>query len=96
MLCRCKGWSPACIQTRESVAEFATKCKPYKLTKYEINNIINIKPTSYMEVDPIIENLDSRLGESGEEVVELVVQLFSLSADQVNLMSENNELKNVM
>ncbi|KAJ0740210.1 putative RNA polymerase subunit RPB4/RPC9, HRDC-like superfamily, Rpb4/RPC9 superfamily [Helianthus annuus] len=88
--------TPACSQTRESIAEFATKCKPYKLTKSEITNIINIRPSSFVEIDPLIENLESRLGESVEEVVELVVQLFSPPENQSNLMNESKELEDIM
>ncbi|KAD3641660.1 hypothetical protein E3N88_30884 [Mikania micrantha] len=73
---------PANSQTRESITEFVAKCKPYKLTKSEITNIINIRPSSSVEIDPLIENLDARLGESVEELVELVVQVFPPSSEQ--------------
>nr|XP_043607982.1 uncharacterized protein LOC122579812 [Erigeron canadensis] len=75
--------SVASSQTRESIAEFVTKCKPYKLTKTEIATLINIRPTSAVEIDPLIEDLDSRLGESVEELVELIVQMFPPSPDQI-------------
>ncbi|KAK9076040.1 hypothetical protein SSX86_004371 [Deinandra increscens subsp. villosa] len=74
--------TPACNQTREIIAEFVTKCRPYRLTKSEITNIIGIRPSSNVEIDPIVVNLGSRLGESVEEVVELVVQLLPPPQDQ--------------
>ncbi|KVH95134.1 uncharacterized protein LOC112527879 [Cynara cardunculus var. scolymus] len=74
--------SAACSQTRESIAEFVTKCKPYKLTKSEIVSIVNVRPSSAVEIDPLIEDLDSRLGESAEELVELVLQVFPPPPDQ--------------
>ncbi|KAI3812609.1 hypothetical protein L1987_17320 [Smallanthus sonchifolius] len=89
--------SAACSQTRESITEFVAKCKPYKLTKSEITNIINIRPSSYVEIDPLIENLDSRLGESVEELVELVVQVFPPSSEQSKPdENESKELKDIM
>ncbi|KAK9052860.1 hypothetical protein SSX86_029490 [Deinandra increscens subsp. villosa] len=80
--------SAASGQTRESITEFVAKCKPYKLTKSEIANIINIRPSSSVEIDPLIENLDSRLGESVEELVELVVQVFPPSSEQTSKSDE--------
>ncbi|PWA85643.1 HRDC-like protein [Artemisia annua] len=74
--------SVAKSQTRESIAKFVAECKPYKLTKSEIANIINIRPSSVVEIDPLIENLDSRLGESVEDLVQLVVEVFPPSPDE--------------
>ncbi|KAM0059189.1 putative RNA polymerase subunit RPB4/RPC9, HRDC-like superfamily, Rpb4/RPC9 superfamily [Helianthus debilis subsp. tardiflorus] len=72
----------ASSQTKESITEFAAKCKPYKLTKSEIINIVNIRPSSSVEIYPLIENLEARLEESVEELVELVLQVFPSSEEQ--------------
>jgi len=45
--------SAACCQTRESIKEFVEKCKKYNLSKAEILNIINIRPSSAVEIDPV-------------------------------------------
>ncbi|PWA44292.1 HRDC-like protein [Artemisia annua] len=74
--------SVARSQTRESITKFVIECKPYKLTKSEIATIINIRPSSVVEIDPLIENLDSRLGESVEDLVQLVVEVFPPSPDE--------------
>ncbi|XP_057475372.1 uncharacterized protein LOC130763476 [Actinidia eriantha] len=76
----CLEQSIACNQTRESVTEFTGKCKKYKLTDAEILNIINIRPSSAVEIDPIIEQCEKRLGESVEELVELVAEVFPAPA----------------
>ncbi|KAK1436543.1 hypothetical protein QVD17_02324 [Tagetes erecta] len=75
--------SAANSQTRESISEFVAKCKPYKLTNSEITNIVNIRPSSLVEIYPLIENFESRLGESAEELVELVVQVFPCSSEEI-------------
>ncbi|GAA0144729.1 G-protein coupled receptor [Lithospermum erythrorhizon] len=38
--------------TRENVIEFMETCKNYKLAKADILNIINILPSSCVEIDP--------------------------------------------
>ncbi|GJU53977.1 DNA-directed RNA polymerase III subunit RPC9-like protein [Tanacetum coccineum] len=86
--------SVAKSQTRESIAKFVTECKPYKLTKSEIATIINIRPSSGVEIDPLIENLDSRLGEEGvEELVQLVVEVFPPSPDDEKAEGNPDESK---
>ncbi|CAL5416185.1 unnamed protein product [Camellia sinensis] len=67
--------SAACNQTRERITEFVEKCKKYNLAKAEILNIVNIRPSSVVEIDPIIEECESRLGDSVEELVELVAEV---------------------
>ncbi|KAI8008229.1 DNA-directed RNA polymerase III subunit RPC9 [Camellia lanceoleosa] len=67
--------SAACNQTRERITEFVKKCKKYNLAKAEILNIINIRPSSVVEIDPIIEECESRLGDSVEELVELLAEV---------------------
>uniref|UniRef100_A0A5B6YNU1 DNA-directed RNA polymerase III subunit RPC9 n=1 Tax=Davidia involucrata TaxID=16924 RepID=A0A5B6YNU1_DAVIN len=67
--------SVACNQTRESIKEFSEKCKKYKLATAEVINIINVRPSSVVEIDPIIEECDTRMGEGVEDLVEMVMQV---------------------
>ncbi|CAN6850952.1 unnamed protein product [Brassica oleracea] len=50
----------ASTQTRESVTKFSDKCKDFKLAKAEILNIINLRPSSDVELTPILEKPDER------------------------------------
>ncbi|CAN7046229.1 unnamed protein product [Brassica rapa subsp. trilocularis] len=50
----------ASTQTRESVTKFSDKCKGFKLAKAEILNIINLRPSSDVELTPILEKPDER------------------------------------
>ena len=45
--------TPACNQTRESICEFIEKSKEYQLAKAEVLNIINIRPSSAVEIVPV-------------------------------------------
>ncbi|CAO2818945.1 unnamed protein product [Amaranthus hypochondriacus] len=44
--------SAACNQTRECIKNFLDKSKEYQLAKAEVINIINIRPTSAVELAP--------------------------------------------
>ncbi|KAI5649235.1 hypothetical protein M9H77_35240 [Catharanthus roseus] len=44
-----------------------------KNAKSEILNIINIRPSSVVEIDPIIEECETRFGDSAEELFALVL-----------------------
>ncbi|KAJ0264504.1 hypothetical protein HA466_0028490 [Hirschfeldia incana] len=50
----------ASTQTRDSVTKVSEKCKDFKLAKAEILNIINLRPSSDVELTPIIEKPDER------------------------------------
>ncbi|KAJ8568495.1 hypothetical protein K7X08_028028 [Anisodus acutangulus] len=76
----------ACNQTRQSIDEYLGKCKSIKLAKAEILNIINIRPSSLVELYPIIEEYDNRFGEAAEtmeDFVESVVQLLPPPPNQM-------------
>ncbi|MBA0797605.1 hypothetical protein Gohar_008283, partial [Gossypium harknessii] len=45
--------SAACNQTKEHVKEFLERCKSYKLAKAEVLNIINLRPSALVEIDPV-------------------------------------------
>ncbi|GLT61554.1 hypothetical protein SLA2020_342520 [Shorea laevis] len=65
----------ACNQTREHINEFLEKCKKYSLAKAEVLNIINLRPSSLVEIDPIIEQSEKRFEEQLEELVNLVAEV---------------------
>ncbi|KAK7818219.1 uncharacterized protein LOC112012384 isoform X1 [Quercus suber] len=68
----------ACNQTREHINDFVDKCKIYGLAKAEVLNIINIRPTSIIDIYTIIEEGETRFGdetrfgEVSKELAELV------------------------
>ncbi|XP_023644148.1 uncharacterized protein LOC17875922 isoform X2 [Capsella rubella] len=69
----------ASTQTRESVNKFADKCKDFKVAKAEILNIINLRPSSKVDLAPIIEMPDKEKGETRtidtDGILELVKDL---------------------
>ncbi|KAK3040533.1 hypothetical protein RJ639_028979, partial [Escallonia herrerae] len=73
----------ACSQTRESIISFVGKSKQYKLAEAEILNLINIRPSSVVEIDPIVEECDKRMGEGVEELVEMVLQVLPTPPSQM-------------
>ncbi|XP_052184182.1 uncharacterized protein LOC127796200 [Diospyros lotus] len=83
--------SAACCQTRESIKEFVEKCKKYNLAKAEILNIINIRPSSVVEIDPIVEENEKRLGDSVEELVEMVAEVFPPPPTKTELDEDKQE-----
>ncbi|PIA45045.1 hypothetical protein AQUCO_01700536v1 [Aquilegia coerulea] len=67
----------ACNQTRESVKEFLKRCEKFDLAKAEKLNIIDIRPSSVVEIDPIIEECEKRMrSEVVHELVEMIAQVF--------------------
>ncbi|KAJ0238226.1 hypothetical protein HA466_0243250 [Hirschfeldia incana] len=50
----------ASTQTRDTVTKFSDKCKDFKLAKAEILNVINLRPSSDVELTPILEKPDER------------------------------------
>lgn len=66
----------ACNQTRENINHFLTRCETYDLAKAEKLNIINIRPSSLVEMDPLIEECENRMSsEAVEELVNLTVEV---------------------
>lgn len=80
--------SAACNQTRESINELLEKCKKYDLAKAEILNIINIRPASPVEIDPIIEESEKRMGEGIEDLIEMVITVLPPPPNQMNTEEE--------
>ncbi|XP_044499693.1 DNA-directed RNA polymerase III subunit RPC9-like [Mangifera indica] len=84
--------SVACNQTRENVNEFLEQCKKFKLAKAEMLNIINIRPSSLVEIDSIIEQSDTRFDEEQlQELIDLVVTLLPPHPNQTNIQEGTNE-----
>ncbi|KAF8089532.1 hypothetical protein N665_0503s0031 [Sinapis alba] len=84
----------ASTQTREIVTKFSGKCKDFKLAKAEILNIINLRPSSDVELMPIIEKPDEReINIDGilELVQELLPSLPTLEAHKENEQEEETE-----
>ncbi|KAM1745978.1 hypothetical protein ACFX11_012655 [Malus domestica] len=67
--------TPACTQTRESIDEFKEKCREYDLAEAEVLNIINTRPYNVVGIFPMIEDIDSRLGEKIQDLVDMVVEV---------------------
>ncbi|KAJ4887717.1 core protein [Raphanus sativus] len=84
----------ASTQTRETVTKFFDKCKDFKLAKAEILNVINLRPTSDVELTPIIEKPDEReIDIDGilALVQELLPPLPSLEAPKENEQEETED-----
>ncbi|XP_059636643.1 uncharacterized protein LOC132278774 [Cornus florida] len=83
--------SAACSQTRESIKEFLEKRKKYGLKMVETISIINSRPSSVVEIDPMIEFCEKRLGEGVEELVEMVVQVLPSPPTQMESDEGNGD-----
>ncbi|KAG9132001.1 hypothetical protein Leryth_017202 [Lithospermum erythrorhizon] len=83
--------SAASNLTRDNVIEFMEKCKNYKLAKAEILNIINILPSSCVEIDPIVEESETRFGDSLLDLVEVVTQMLPAPPIVTEPNEGNNE-----
>ncbi|KAF3684354.1 putative phosphoglucan phosphatase DSP4, chloroplastic-like isoform X1 [Capsicum annuum] len=81
----------ACNQTRQVIGEFLEKCKSVNLAKAEILNIINIRPSSLVELYPIIEEYDTRFGEAAETMEEFVETVVKLLPPPPNQMQSEEE-----
>ncbi|KAI3917785.1 hypothetical protein MKW92_053920 [Papaver armeniacum] len=69
--------APVSPSEYQRINEFLKSCEKYKLAKAEKLNIINIRPATLVEIDPIIEECQDRLNEEQvEELVELIANLF--------------------
>lgn len=81
----------ACNQTEENVGEFLEKCEKYDLAKAEVLNIINIRPSTAVEIYSIIEHCDMRLGEAVEELVEMATEVLPAPPTEPATEEVNNE-----
>ncbi|KAL6581701.1 hypothetical protein OROMI_005718 [Orobanche minor] len=87
----------ACNQTRDIVAKFVAECKIYDLAKAEILSVVNIRPSSPVEIYAIIEDFESRMEDKIEEVVETITRILPPHPSQKESSDEeiveNNEEK---
>ncbi|KAJ0974087.1 hypothetical protein J5N97_016052 [Dioscorea zingiberensis] len=77
--------SAACNQTRESIEEFLKKCEKFKLSKTEVLNIINLRPSSQPLIYPLISNCDTRLAKNEDEGTDEVQELVDLVTEVLPL-----------
>merc|ERR1712179_102165 len=63
--------TPCKVQSAEIIQEFLLATKDYKLTKSEKLQLVNLRPTTPVEMQLIIEDSEERLSE--EQVEELIV-----------------------
>ncbi|XP_022872494.1 DNA-directed RNA polymerase III subunit rpc9-like [Olea europaea var. sylvestris] len=80
-------------QTIEIIHKFVEDCKKYDLTNGEMLNIVNIRPSSAVEIDPIIQDCDSRMGDRIDEFLESVVQVLPPHPSQLEFDEDNGEDK---
>jgi len=55
--------TPSSTQTTKSIKECLEKLEPYQLTKSEVQQIINLRPSTHVEISFIVECCDERLSE---------------------------------
>lgn len=71
--------TPAPSQTEEQIKSFIGVMTPYKLTGAEILQLINLRPTTAVEVQLVVEECEERLTEDQvNEIVTIVKQHFPL------------------
>lgn len=65
--------SAACSQTPESVQEFLLKVEKFSLTKAERLQVLNLRPSTVVEVHLIVEDCEERMSSSTvDELLETV------------------------
>ncbi|TFY73646.1 hypothetical protein EWM64_g10366 [Hericium alpestre] len=79
-------YQPTRMQTPQGIAQLVKSITPYGLTKPEKLQIVNLAPTEAVELYVIVEELEDRLGETMQEVLDAVqaslTQPVSASAPQ--------------
>eukprot|EP00457_Paulinella_chromatophora_P014897 gb/GEZN01015395.1/.p1 GENE.gb/GEZN01015395.1/~~gb/GEZN01015395.1/.p1 ORF type:complete len:174 (+),score=39.62 gb/GEZN01015395.1/:243-764(+) len=72
--------TPAAHQTGEQIQSFLHKIQPFqsKLSRKEVLQLINLRPTSMVEIHKVIEDVEERLGEDTLVIQELVTDAFPL------------------
>lgn len=73
--------SAACSQTKEAIGDFIKRCEKFKLAKAEILNIINVRPSTEAEIDPLIERVEERFRRDEAEGPSEVCDLLNLVAE---------------
>ncbi|VDB90281.1 unnamed protein product [Peniophora sp. CBMAI 1063] len=65
-------YQPTRRQTPAGVSKLIKALEPYGLTKAEKLQIVNLAPTQAVELYTIVEDPDARIGETMEEILDLV------------------------
>ncbi|KAF5319978.1 hypothetical protein D9611_011043 [Ephemerocybe angulata] len=85
---------PTSGQTPEGITKLVKALEPYELTKTEKLQIVNLAPTTPVELYVIVEELEDRLGERMDELLENIqtIQGTSTVAAPVNGVSEGAQI----
>ncbi|KAF7974751.1 hypothetical protein HWV62_11335 [Athelia sp. TMB] len=66
------AYLPTPTQTDASVAKLTKALAPYALTKAEKLQVVNLAPTEPVELYVIVEELEDRLGEHMDDIIDIV------------------------
>lgn len=73
---------PCEFQTPEIVQQFIKRLQPYNLTKAEKLQLLNLRPTSAVEIQLLIEESEERLTEEQtEEILNIVEECLPIEQD---------------
>ena len=82
---KCLEKMPCNYQSAEVIKSFLEAMEPYNLTKAEKLQLLNLRPTSVVELQLIVEELDERL--KSEEAIENLLEVIG------NVIPESVESK---
>ncbi|TFK27671.1 hypothetical protein FA15DRAFT_613497 [Coprinopsis marcescibilis] len=71
---------PTIRQTTESITNLVKKLEPFDLTKAEKLQIVNLMPTTAVELYVIVEELEDRFGERMDELLQSIQDIASNSS----------------
>jgi len=77
--------TPASVQTPETIENTVRALAPYGLTKAEKLQIVNLRPTTAVELSLIVEESEERITEDQvEEIINIVCMLPETVAEKTN------------
>jgi len=86
----------ACSQTPESVQEFLLKVEKFSLTKAERLQVLNLRPSTAVEVHLIVEDCEERMSSSTvDELLETVRNTLPPPPEKPEEEEENAEVDGV-
>jgi DNA-directed RNA polymerase subunit F len=86
---------PCKIQSQESIVEFMKELEPYNLTKAEKVQILNLCPTSAVEIQLIVEESEERLTEDQiYSLLEVITKYNPAEGDEQEDAEDENEPMN--
>ncbi|CAD5117405.1 DgyrCDS6178 [Dimorphilus gyrociliatus] len=74
--------TPAVSQSVEIIENFMQKIEPFNLTKAEKLQILNLRPTTQVEIQLLVEECEERLSEDDIEKLLQIVQTCLTTNDQ--------------